>query len=413
MVKKLKNYILTGTGILFLWVLLLIIAYALPMHSIHQHISESIPTFEKEGLYPQENINDMSTQRDNFTDAYMINIAGYDGKATLLEKAFGSYYTTSNGTENPIEWLKHENGKTESYARYWHGYVVFLKALLLLFNYEQIRKLLYFFDMLLIIWIVLQLQKNQKNQYIFPFLIALLFFPLTVMGKSIQFSTVFIPTLLSIGIVLKYYEKLKDKWDYFFFIEGSIIAYLDLLTYPIVNLGFLLCFVFIFEKNTDIYKQLKSFISKSFFWAIGYGITWMFKWIIATIVLHENIISNALNQASFRTSNENAGAIWTYLDVLKNNIGICSNLVSAISVFFILIVLILKYRESKQLHGINQLVSFTLVALLPFAWYKVLSNHSYIHYFFTHRNLSVTVLAVLFGFLQLYEYEKGTKQKIN
>ena len=175
MVKKLKNYILTGTGILFLWVLLLIIAYALPMHSIHQHISESIPTFEKEGLYPQENINDMSTQRDNFTDAYMINIAGYDGKATLLEKAFGSYYTTSNGTENPIEWLKHENGKTESYARYWHGYVVFLKALLLLFNYEQIRKLLYFFDMLLIIWIALQLQKNQKNQYIFPFLIALLF----------------------------------------------------------------------------------------------------------------------------------------------------------------------------------------------------------------------------------------------
>ena len=116
MYKKLKNYLLTGASTLFLWILLLIIAYALPMHSIKQHIRESLPTFEKEGLYPQENINDMSTQRDNFTDAYMMNIAGYAGEKTLLERAFGSYYTTSDDTANPIEWLKYENGKPESYT---------------------------------------------------------------------------------------------------------------------------------------------------------------------------------------------------------------------------------------------------------------------------------------------------------
>jgi hypothetical protein len=39
---------------------------------------------------------------------------------------------------------------------------------------------------------------------------------------------------------------------------------------------------------------------------------------------------------------------------------------------------------------------FVVIALYPFVWYFVLKNHSYIHNFFTYRNLSITVLSLLF-----------------
>lgn len=402
--KKIRNYIYIGGGAIIIWSFLLITAYALPMQPIKEHIKESIKTFEMEGLYPQESVGDISSQLDNFTDAYMLNISGYDGNESVLQKAFGSYYTTYKDSSNPIDYLYYDSDTKDSYARYWHGYVVFLKGLLIFFNYEQIRKLLYVIDLFAIIWSVLELQKKEKK-YILPFLISLLFFPLTVISKSIQFSTVFIPTIISCGLCVKYHKKLEKNEGYFFFIEGSIIAFLDLLTYPLVNLGFLLCFILIFEKDKTAFQQLKETLSRSFVWALGYGITWASKWVLATIFLRENIIMNALNQASFRTSNNTADSTWSYLDVLKNNINVCSKLLPGLAVLFLLIVFLKIMITKKSLQWNNKLISYLTITIMPFVWYFVLSNHSYIHYFFTHRILAVSFLAILFGFLQISDTE--------
>ena len=150
--KRLGCYIAILVGAMVLGSEFLLAAYVLPMGKIHQHINESLVVLNKEGKYPQECEGDLETQRDNFTDALMLDIAGFDNGKSLTERAFGNYYIASDKS-NPILWLQLEDSDPQqeiSYARYWHGYVVLLKAGLLFFNYQEIRSLLYFVDLVLI-----------------------------------------------------------------------------------------------------------------------------------------------------------------------------------------------------------------------------------------------------------------------
>ena len=51
----------------------------------------------------------------------------------------------------------------------------------------------------------------------------------------------------------------------------------------------------------------------------------------------------------------------------------------------------------------SMVLSFAVVILLPFAWYAVLKNHSYVHDYMTYRNLAVTIFATLCFFVEKSE----------
>ena len=70
---------------------LLAAAYALPQRSIDKHVEESVAVLTEEGNYPVETPGILGTMRDNYTDAIMLNMASYDSKYPLLQKAFGNY----------------------------------------------------------------------------------------------------------------------------------------------------------------------------------------------------------------------------------------------------------------------------------------------------------------------------------
>lgn len=58
-----------------------------------------------------------------FTDALMLDIAGFDNGKSLTERAFGNYYIASDKS-NPILWLQLEDSDPQqeiSYARYCMG----------------------------------------------------------------------------------------------------------------------------------------------------------------------------------------------------------------------------------------------------------------------------------------------------
>ena len=243
---------------------LLAAAYALPQRSIDKHVEESVAVLTEEGNYPVETPGILGTMRDNYTDAIMLNMASYDSKYPLLQKAFGNY-KKRNSDKYAVTWLEHRNdkdAKSVSYARYWHGYLVPLKLLLEVFNYQQIRSLIIFTDLLLIVWICLLMQKKGRNRYIFPFLITLMFFPLNIVGKSLQFSTVFIPVLLEILVMLKYEKNFHAQYGLLFLFSGIVTAYLDLLTYPLVRKRRRRRFLMSFVRNTRLLNGIKKPLAK-------------------------------------------------------------------------------------------------------------------------------------------------------
>ena len=126
---------------------------------------------------------------------------------------------------------------------------------------------------------------------------------------------------------------------------------------------------------------------------------WILKWLLATIILRRNIFEEAFEAIIFRTSRSTATETFTRFDVIWKNLRVMYKkpiLLGFIAVLlFCLKHLVSNIKRTKVPSKlfIQRTGCFGIVALLPFAWYIVLGNHSFIHYWFTFRIVSVTILA--------------------
>ena len=130
-------------------------------------------------------------------------------------------------------------------------------------------------------------------------------------------------------------------------------------------------------------------------WGIGYGGMWAGKWILSSIVTGTNVLVDALNQAKRKTSYTASGTSFTYIDIIKRMFSVVNSpiLVTALIVAFIYVLFcILKHNAGFDKSLVCILIG---IAGMSFVWYAVMSNHSYWHFWFTFRELSISVFAVL------------------
>lgn len=411
--KKLKyllSFAILLLGICLIGIVLLFSSYKFTnINKIQQHAIESAAIIDSEGLYPSDYVS--GTQRDNFTDYLMFQTAAYEKQPdeSNLKKAMGCYRLNAKESVSATNVLTFTSQKQFSklikldYARYWHGYLIVLKPLLIFLNYAEIRVVLLLFISLLLFAIVAQMMRFHLKQYIVPFLLALLFLNMQLIYKSLQYSTVIIPTLFFIYLLIKYKDKIVDtKYAfYLLFILGAVINFFDLLTYPIVSLGFILCFYLILSNKEKIGLFFDIF-QLSLAWLFGYAGMWLMKWTAASIILKQNVYKEALEAIVFRTSTELGKVKITYGNVLSLNVGQISIIMRLIIFVYIikklieLIIVLIQATKKHRLQISWKYIIFVMIALYPFIWYFVLKNHSYIHYFFAYRNLSITVLSLLF-----------------
>lgn len=387
-----------------------------------------------------------------------------------------------------------ENNLYESfeYARYWHGYLIFLRPLLLIMNYKQMQ-----FSLLILIVVLLELNfyyvyKRFNIKYAFAFLIAYLSVDTIILSKSINEATCFIISLILTLILLVKKEKFKDMCM-FFFIVGSITNFIDFLTNPIVTYGMpILIYIMLLEKEKQIeFKDiLILFLKTGIAWTIGYGITWVSKWLLTDLILHKNVIKNALEQVLYRThvkkypvsyvkkilimflskytifvvylglyvlniyikklNNKKISKLWLiifalpliyyalvywtsdiYMNINNSKWNIFKEFIyintgNSLKEFFIsfglvflkiLIVLLnfsifidsLDFKGKEDLSKVKIIYPYLLGICIPLLWYAVLMNHSITHFFFSYRNLIISVFAFLVSIIKLNEKEVSIK----
>ena len=133
----------------------LIIVNLIPKEYIENNVKKSVQVFVNEGYYPKVKLAH-NYLLDNYTDALMINTAYSVDSEKPLESAIlmrRSYRPKENlkleevGTnDKPIQCLIENVNETNEtyleYSRYWHGYMIYLRPLLVFFNYLQIRIIL-------------------------------------------------------------------------------------------------------------------------------------------------------------------------------------------------------------------------------------------------------------------------------
>ncbi|MEX1551508.1 hypothetical protein [Enterococcus sp. C50] len=371
-------------------------AYSIPDRFLSSHVDSSIKVFEKEGEYPAINsANETGTKLDNFTDKLMVKKSMKNHKLSLIENIM-----SING-----------------YPRYWHGYQVFLRPLLAVMSLGSIR-MIYASLLFLLIGIISHFLIKRTDIYLgIAFLLSLAVANVAVFFFSMQFSNILLLTLFALLLLLvkpKLFQEKSNTLLYFFSI-GSLANFFDLLTTPLISWGLPIIVLFyinskdISRQDTSLGKKLGLFLSTGFFWSIGYGLTWLSKWLISSVILKQNVVRDAFNRILFRTEGSDKYPLQR-LTMLKENFALMyPKVVILLLATTCLVFLYLAYKNRTGHLPLQFVCMFLLIAMTPYIWYNVLANHSQIHRWFTYRTQIVTTFAILSGFACLIPPKKMSK----
>lgn len=381
--------------------ILLIGVFKIPTDRIYRNVKDSAYIFDWEGTYPV--IDGMSSKvLDNYTDALMLGEAVYNKEgATAVEKAMAVYHAEMNDFSPDRSLSIYMNNgvknKETSYKRYWHGFLVILKPLLLCTNYLGIRGLNRVLQFAMTLLICICLYKKRIKRAIIPFLLSYLFLRPNVIGLSLQYSTVYYITTIAILIILLGRKKIEELNYYpiIFLVIGMSTSYFDFLTYPLVTLGVPLTLVILYQNKNSVIDAVKKIVGYSIIWGIGYIGMWSGKWLIGSMLLKENLFTDAIHSIKFRSASYIEEVDLTYFEIIKGNVRVgAEGILIPCGILAIILLTVVLYRNRKDLKRVFlESIPYIVIMLMPFCWYMIAANHSFIHSYFTYRELVIAVFA--------------------
>lgn len=458
---KFFKYIITFIGLIIIFNLLLFLGSLFPSNLLEKNVKESAKTLLTEGNRYQI-IKTLDVYNDNYTDSIMINTAysidntnpiysymsgrkNFNSQITKnsLEDASGELISintlnekslknnsiiVSEEYEPVIELNEFINGKIHTsinYARYWHGYLPFLRILLLVFNISQIRIFLLILFIIILFYLIYLINKKLGNIIAFLFGFSLIVYDYFLVSYSLQNAPIFLVMLISCIILLKNLDRIKN-FSLFTFIIGCIANFVDFLTVPIITLGFPLL-LYICYKQQNNYKNrdlIKIILKSTLTWFIGFGLTWISKWILFDFIYNSNLLELALNQIIYRSTG-NLNFSTSNLSRLTESKAIVElplilaellskGLIYASIVFVIISIPLAIYIKKSCIKltvlkfkvWIQQCFPLIIISLLPLFWYILLSSHTTKHLFFTYRNMSIFLFAVSICLSKLLSLQK-------
>lgn len=391
-----KALLLLATGIV-LGTFLLTLAYMLPVNEENRQNSYAV--LDREGWYPRtsvispgEHFGDFYPDvLDNSSDRIMLSTAMDSSAGNPLVRAMESYSEYAG-----------------NYNYYWHGYVTILRPLFLLFDFSELRIVNGICQILLVGVLVCLIGREKSIRHALAFLTSYLLLEPRTVAMGLQYTWIFYIAFGGLLVLLlkrNYFEE-NSRYVYFFVAAGMLTSYFDLLTYPLFTWGFpLVWWIMMGEQERKAIGWVKSVILSGFAWIFGYAGMWAAKWRIATIVLKRDIIEVAVDEVFLRSGMAETGA--DHLAARWNAIGInwrhyeykIYGILLAGWLFWWLFCSVRK-KWNKSSKG----YAFFLIGISGIVWYFVLSNHTTIHHFFTHRIYGVSIAAFLAILLESMEH---------
>jgi len=391
-------------GAIVLGFVLMLAAYALPTGRMRANVTKSLDMLEKEGDYPVWAENIYMAKLDQFTDAIMIKTAVMESDMGLVERALLNPFLNveeDSGipqTSNIRAELEGNYSQDEvmNYSRYWHGYLAILKPLLLIFNISEIRVMSMILQALLLLWALWLIKERLNGYYTLAFFAAVLLLSPISVALCMQYkNTYYIALISTITLLLLDKRGIGNRWSPVFMAGGIAVAFFDLLSAPLITLTIPLA-VFMALRAKRGKLGWKETLLPCVSWGIGYGVMWFGEWVLATLLTKENVIKDGIERTLMRSAGDVEGAKVSFISVVKANLAAFNS-----PVFFLAILAggialaVFLVRSRGKLQWQKSLLWFFFAMALPFLWYFVVKNHSYIHTLFSYRLLAGGLLAGL------------------
>lgn len=401
----LKEYTAVFCITVVLALILLILSAFLPQSIIQQNVVESVDLV----LYEVENnyIFDRSeaSKMDVFTDIMMLRTS-----LTTNDRYLGSVLTNPVYTYSELEeW--DGAGKTLAnlaydkpadgvwfYTRYWMGFRVVLRLALLFFNFAQIKRYLSFLFLSLFAATICSVSKHGNSKIAFLFALSIILVRPHVMATSMQLTCCFF--IAFVAMLLIPWLHGHAKWEGLFFMEvGMITMYLDFYTVPLVTVGFPLMYLCILKRENDEALSFRNLLRNLFAWFAGYGLMWVAKLSLTTLLTDEDALSFGFDSFLSRIGVQKNEELLQYYSleaafegirktVFSDDLGaviylLCAGIILAIVAYKVL-------KGHASLSALQGAVPYLFFAAIPMIWFVITKQPVAIHYFFQYRTIALT-----------------------
>lgn len=402
MIKQSSRYILVFLVLTILLTCLLVLSARIPRSAIRENVQESAEYLCEEELFGTIVEGVEPSRMDRYADSILLGIAyQYDSEHPLTSVMWSSYYHDDfeNENVNLLTAVTENREANQQYLRYWHGSIAIVRPLLLLFQIKQIYVLHGIVLLGVSVTLLWLLCRRKAYLQAGGVCLGLIMTGAWFVPFSLEYTwTYLLMLVMSIAAVLLLGQEKTISFGLFFMVSGMLTAYMDFLTSETLTLTVpLLLLLGMKEWSSKTQFAVKSILS----WGMGYVGMWLMKWLMASVVLSENVMPYVLQHVQERVGG-NIGlnevqflirALWRNISCLFPFAYGAAGVIAGVGL--VLFGIYLGYVYRAKVIDLKSIQIYALVGVIPYIRYAVLRNHSYLHCFFTYRAQMATVLSAV------------------
>ena len=378
---------------------------------------------------------------DFYSDMVMVNVACYsDGKTPIITRTINNEkigYTNeisypfeivrwlSERTSVEKTWYSYDEATATyepcSYGKYWNGYLIILRPLLLYHSMWQIYRIFKIIISLTFGAVLLVLLAHDWR-FALPFTLAFLTLrPYSKFCLTYAIVEILLCVFLFIAITDSTLTKNKEKRNLFFFAMGAITLYFTLMGFSLVIPVF--CSVYLAYhseiKNERNISKSEMVLEMVFWYCMGYCCMWAMKWVILALS-DTYLLAEVFESIKKRSSHSDYGdkitlwetLLWNMCGFYYKNSALEWCLWTALSMFAAAVVISIVNKAGVA--NAKDGIVLTAVIFVTLGRYAVIMNHSRVHYFFMNRILSGIVFTILvIGIIWISNGIKDIRKKRN
>lgn len=396
--------------------MLLSLVYCIPFDWMEANLEKSVAQLSSEGEYPVHYASLSETKYDNFTTAIMLNEAAHCGGNPLVESLLNPLSELDDDkigaldayVRNPAD----DALRSGSYPRYWHGYLLVLKPLLVVLDLREIRVLFQAVFYVFLAAVVVGLVRRCDTLGVVTSIALCATFGLFGAADAAATLPLFFSFALSMAgmlwVLSSRHRSLASVLRRFL-VLGALTVYFDFLDNPLLTWGLpaaalVICTVADWRASAGssgfestcsarggramagVSKVAFLLVASALAWIVGYGGFWAVKWVLAAAVTGTDVVALALDKIVVRSGYGEVSpmdAIWHNLLM----VGKTRYVIIALFVVCALITAVFCVRKrasicvEESLPGSFMALSGALLVISssPYVWYAVLSEHSAVH----------------------------------
>ena len=406
-----------------LCLLFMILTACIPQTAIEENAARSAQYFYEIPLFEMSAGDLQNFKKDNYADCITAGIAYHLAGDNPYVSVMSADYNRVPGENVNVSFYRQMQGESvlvESYSRYWHGQAGMVRMLYLLMDVQHMRYVMTAVGIALHMAVALVLMRKKQIAMAVIYGLAFLLVNGIFALECFEYASVFLlMPAATLFLLHKRIAEHPEKVRLTFVVIGVLTAFFDFLTAETLTftIPFTIYYIMVYNNKVaeiDSRKSWRMLLHSGVAWFGGYAGMFLLKWILSAVTLGWTAWDSAFGSVAERIGGEvslTANVAGEKADMAERIQGIFTrNLgclywgdsdmqVQSVIIITIAVILVLAgfwYLAREKRISMRGMGVPAVVAAIPYVRFLMISNHSYIHYFFTYRAQMVTVLIILY-----------------